>query len=772
MRIGIEVTASSVSNSSSSVTFTWKVYTQNQYQYRDNGQTIEWSGALSGTTSYDNHQGAGTTTLRSTRTSTYNYPANSYGTSPGNQSVTVRIGYSYNGSHPQVTATIAIPARPIAAPNTPTMGATYRVSDSRGTVNWTNNSSAARPYSTITITRRFSWNDGFTTVATVPGSSTSWVDNGLRANAQVQYQIRANNSAGSSGWSGFSTTYYTTPGTPTGVNASLSGSTIVVRWTNNVNYSPHYGVWIERSNAGGAWSVVASNLASGTTQWTDTSPPAGSNQYRVRAKAIDTTYNTGPYSSYGTSNTVSTMVPPLAPTLLYPNGLDRDGHLLFGMFWQHNPGGDNAPQTRFQIRYSSNGGSTWTIIGPITSSSSTYEMPPDTLVNGLTYVWQVSTKGTHASFGPWSTSATIPTSTTPTVTMTGPPALITVLPVVAEWTFNQDEGLPQAGWEGRLLSDDGTVLEAGSGTTEQAWTLTYPVEDGQTYTVQVRARANTIWSDPNTGVGWAETTFTVDLLPPANVTITPNVDDCSGTISLLLHADDPVEGVTAAVAFVDVQRRIDGGDWVTLIAGVELDPNRTVVDDKPTLNGMNEYRLIVTSISPSTAIMPDPPLQVPLTGFSRTARYGFLHWGPGLQTIERASCDPQISEQGGRARAAEPVKGREDPMLLVGTQRSRTVSVAFTVGRPGCPPTTPGDCPDPDSTAVDFLLAGRNATVALWRDWRGRRIYGMLSDVSTSDVEGSTTMSTVSFTITQTFYVEGVTPLGDPTAVGEGGAGG
>lgn len=165
MRVGIDVTTSKVTSTSSSVTFTWKVYTQNQYRYADNGEVLATSGAVSSSTTFNNTQSAGTTTLRVTKTSSYTY--STYGSSPGTRYLSASVSGTYNGSHPGVTRTVAIPARPIATPDAPTGTKVSRSSDVMSTVQWDNHTS--KPYTSITVQRSLD-SGSDVTIATVKGS--------------------------------------------------------------------------------------------------------------------------------------------------------------------------------------------------------------------------------------------------------------------------------------------------------------------------------------------------------------------------------------------------------------------------------------------------------------------------------------------------------------------------------------------------------------------------------------------------------------------------
>lgn len=745
MRVGIDVSVSSVNHSSSSVTFTYRIYTQNQYNYNNpSGPTITYSGSFSGssTTSFSNTQGAGTQTLRATKTYTRSYGSSEYGSSPGSVSFGAAVSGMYNGSTPSKSVSTSIPARPYDKPAAPSNVNTVRNNDGRSTTSWSRNATSGEPYSSQTVQRALDASGPWSTVATVSGTATSWVDNGIRDNRYYRYRVRANNSKGSSGWTA-GNGIRTSPAAPSNVKAATisGGASIRLTWTVNKSYASGTED-IERQVNGGSWVFVAN--VNDTGVWTDTNPGVGTNRYRIRENVSSQGQQL--WSSWVMSNVVSTIVPPLAPTNLKPNGIIVDAVSAGGVpiTWQHNDGGDGSDQTRFQARKSFDGGSTW-------SNSAIYDtdVSAHTLgnwTNGDTYLWQVRTWGSHADPGPWSSSATIITSTTPTVTLTAPSPgeIITSLPVVPQWVFNQDEGLNQVGWQGEIRNAGGTVVASVVGTTASSWTvpLSALLEDGETYTARIRARANTIWSD------WDEVSFTVDLLPPAEATITPTFDPESGTMILDLHAGEPEPGVSNDIDTVAVQRRIDGGPWVTLFEGVSFDDgsDMTVLDTLPSLKAVHEYRLVVTSISPSTAVT--DPVQIETFGF-RSTIWGFLSYGEGFTTILRGAGNPDLSDQPDRARGAMAAAGRRFPILLVGDQRTRTRSVSLLAfwDMPGGP--------GPSSTDHEWIEAGLEAGIVCWRDWRGDRIFGRLDGMQVTPQIGDTSAE-VSFSVEMTDFHEGV----------------
>lgn len=205
MRVGIEVTWSSVTHSSSSTTATVDIWTDNQYTYSDS-QTLTYGGSISGTTNYTNNDGA-TAQLRATKTYTYTYSSGSYGTSPGTRTFTAAVSGTYNGVTPSNSVTSSIPARPAAVPDAPVLTATVPAAPtgvSQINLSWTtpdNNGSALDAYvlqvSTTSSTTGFAnlFND-----STLP-LSTSYSHTGLPANTQHWYRVLASNGVGNSSYS-------------------------------------------------------------------------------------------------------------------------------------------------------------------------------------------------------------------------------------------------------------------------------------------------------------------------------------------------------------------------------------------------------------------------------------------------------------------------------------------------------------------------------------------------------------------------------------------
>lgn len=751
MRVGVEVTSSQVVSGSVNVLFTFKVYTQNQYRYDDN-QTLTYGGtAGSGTTDYLNSTSSTSAILRATRTYTYTY--STYGSSPGTRTFTAAVSGTYNGVTPSVGITVTIPARPYALPAAVTGVTATRNSDDQATVSWTSHATSAAPYTSLTVQMRTltgsTWS-AWSTAASTTAGATSYVKSGLSANHVYQFQVRANNTAGSSAYaaSGY---VPMTPAAPSDVVASITsaGTSISLTWDDNAyTYATNPITFsVQRSVAGGAWASQVTGIAQATHAWTDPSPGAGTNQYRVAAVQSVGTLTSDWADTGAQSNIVSTIVPPLAPTLLSPNGIGADLARNLTLSWKHNHGGDFAPQTHFTIERSSNGGATWSPVATnVASSTQSYTLPANTLSNGSVYQWHVKTEGvTSVGFGPFSSVATLTGSATPTVTLSLPEAATNTMPLTAAWSYNQDQLSPQAAWQATLYAADGTTIletRSGSGTTSSV-AFTYAAVDGSTYVVAVRAQSGAgLWSD------WTTASTDFVLLPPAAAVLTATFDPCAGAVLLHVDIDTEVENVTVAAQTVGIERSIDGGTtWVTLFDDVEAVEN-DFLDPLPTLNGTNSYRATTVSASPS--YFTTAPVDVVTAG---EGRWVMLSYGDFFGTTLRGAGDPKVSMTTGRVREAQSFLGRPKPVLFLGANTNRSVSASlalhYAVG---------GTCAPPDECTLDspasaWSVLGTSAEVVAYRDYTGRRIFGMVGDIDVTE-ELWPGHASVSFTVTEVDYTE------------------
>ena len=747
-KLVVTMSPSSVKNSTSSVTITAKLYWDSKYRTQDSHNTVKMTGSLGSWTGGSSFNGTSKLlhTMKKTVSTSYS----------GSKKITV-TGYisgveASPGSH-KVTASITIPKRPVAKPKTPTNVNMALLSDNRTKTTWSHSSSTAQPVSSYTVQYQRldggSWT-GWMHSATVKGKS--YTSNPGVNNKSYRRRVRANNSAGSSAWA-YSNYVRMQPYAPVNVRAKVqpSGSDIKVTWDfNSPAESSCFKLQLQRRVNGGSWTTVSSSFGQVkskpyTSSYTDTSPGAGSNQYRI--KIINNCE--GSDSVWSESNTVSTIVPPKAPTNLSPDGnvVDFTGDVVFT--WTHHDAGDGADQSHYDLRYRAEGETEWTYApdGGTASEESKHLFEGGELENGVNYEWQVRTQGnTKESFGPWSKSAFVTGWTAPVVAIKdgAPPNPLTALPVPLAWTYAQDEGQGQIEWQARLYAlgsgdvFDSILEEKSAESASKSTTFSTAITDGERYGVMVRARSSQgQWSE------WSETTFDVELLVPAELRVVLDYNEDTGQMNLNIVSDDPVQGETAEVVAVNVDRRINGGEWTPIMVGIPFDTETTLVDNTPSIWGVNEYRVTATTDAPSKGVF--GPFRKTVTPYvGNTENWLFLNYGSSFDQLLRMQGDLSMSGSYDRSKETQKLLGRKKPISLLGQQLSREHQVSGTIefreqcvdDVPDIPAELVGSVFFDDARAWNYskVQAGPDSQITPDAHYRAKR-YGYLMDV----VDGNTT---------------------------------
>lgn len=390
----------------------------------------------------------------------------------------------------------------------------------------------------------------------------------------------------------------------------------------------------------------------------------------------------------------------------------------------------------------------WSTVGPEESEVSEYEADAGEFVNGVDYMWQVRTQGnTKEGYGPWSRPAFVTGWTAPVVAINEgtPPNPLTALPVPLAWTYAQDEGVGQIAWEARLYElgsgdvFDSILEEKSAQSVSQSTTFSTVLTDGARYGVSVRARsAKGQWSE------WDTTTFDVELLVPAETRIELSYNEATGQMNLHIVADTAVQDETAEVIEITVDRRINGGEWSPIMVDIPFDAETTLVDNIPSLWGVNEYRVTALTAAPSSALF--GPWRKTVTPYAANDENRlFLNWGETFDYMATMQGDLSTSGSYDRSKETQKLLGRKKPISLLGDQLSREHSVS------GIARYVPDVCdvepiPDErvelvgspyfdDARAWNFskVQAGPDSLVTADAHYRAKR-YGYLMDV----VDGNT----------------------------------
>lgn len=609
------------------------------------------------------------------------------------------------------------------APNAPTALTAVRVSDTEITVSWSQSHPANGQATSNTLQRRVNggaWAD-VSTVAPTTSLSVS-----ASANQKVEYRVRANNAAGSSAWSSISAAVYTTPGAPTALAAAKDASLdINLNWTPNVAYTEHEHVIEESTNGGTTWSPVAP-VTGGTSTYKHVAPNASvPHTYRIRSRAT----SGGLTSGWATSNTVQLLAAPNKPTLPdLPDFVARER--AFKLEWAHNAV-DTTPQTAYEVGFSTNGGSTWTTTGKITSALAERTIAALTYAANVAVTLRVRTWGQATAGGadgagasPWSDlqtitfkNAPVATITTPANGGTWPEAILT-----AALGFSQAQAATFVKATA-VLSTGGSDVETVESGSLAGITFTTPVANGTTYTLTVTLLdSNGVTSNPVTS------TFNVAYTLPvaAVVTLTHLRGDQGGSTQIDLVIPAPGGGFAAATK-VTIIRSIDGVPE-TLYDGYPITAGaHTFQDTTPVLQGANVYR--VRTFSALGAIN-----DVVTTLDPAEPEWAYISTGPGFGTIIAFASNLRVSVDPSRESSLFAAAGRRKKIAQFGEQRDLSVSGSATLwAHEGSSP-----------KEVEQLLL--DAELVCYRDPTGRRMFGRVTgSVQTPWTE----MSEFSFNVTE-----------------------
>ena len=272
MRLGMEVASwSAVNSGSGSITVTVDIWTENQYTHSGDTQTLNYSANLGANTNYTNNSG-GSPVKRATKTAVYDYPAGSYGSSPGTITLTAELTGHYwdDGTNPTISISPAVPARPGGVPTVDTATATAGIRSA--TVSWTGSGDPG-----IYQYNVYRNNDGNQLIYASTGTSVTDTgaaitpSYGIGNGQDLYYIIYAYNAAGNGYRLTSTVTTPSLPSTPGSLTASASTfGSIGLSWTasSGSGYTPTYTISRYVTSAGSGTATTLGTTTS--TSYTDT----------------------------------------------------------------------------------------------------------------------------------------------------------------------------------------------------------------------------------------------------------------------------------------------------------------------------------------------------------------------------------------------------------------------------------------------------------------------------------------------------------------------
>ena len=383
-----------------------------------------------------------------------------------------------------------IVGKPYPKPNTPNDFSASRVSDSQARLTWQNTAESVVSRKNNLVERRVD-EGGWVQIATLGASTTNYTDNGISANHRYQYRVRAYNGQ----YSSYSTSgyIYTTPAAPRSVNISKIGGTRVRITVDSA--SPYAdGFLYQLSVNGGGWTA---EKEMGTS--IDVDAGGGSVKARVRSRRGDMR------SGYRESGSVTTIVPPNAPTLGEFGSVYAIPTTVRVTWTRLHP--DGTEQTAAQVEVTAPNGDVKT------TDVATDNFLDIKLDAEGEYRVRVRTKGLDQSWGAWSPQGSLHAEYAPQAFFTTPSIdgfVVQGVPFLVEWEIETSSGVSSQ--EIRLLSDSGDVLHAAQLPAEarsysfsvdtylpktmSKYTVVVVASDGYSLTAEARRRVKTDYAEP------------------------------------------------------------------------------------------------------------------------------------------------------------------------------------------------------------------------------------------------------------------------------------
>ena len=374
------------------------------------------------------------------------------GTAGRTISVSARIwalyGPSSYASGATASGSASIPARQYLKPNPPKSFAASRVSDVQMKLTWQGDHTGMdgdRPWTGIYVGRRTDDGD-WQSIANLGRDAVNYTDNSTSANHKYEYRVCAYGPGGNSDHVE-AAALYTTPAAPASVAVSrVSGTS--VRVSADVSTAPYAESYEVQSNLNsGGWVGVD------TVEMFPITDDAGGGTAVYRVRSVIGSLR----SAWTESDPVTTIVPPLAPSVTVAGGAPvvPTGADLVATWVPNHP--DGSAQTAAQVNFRVSPPVFPETTRDISGSATSYKLP--TLSMSLTLSVRVRTKGADPDWGEWSGWVSVTVARPPSVHFSVPPvdgAAVGALPLTVEWDVADPTGV--ASQSIALLDSSGRTL--------------------------------------------------------------------------------------------------------------------------------------------------------------------------------------------------------------------------------------------------------------------------------------------------------------------------
>lgn len=515
------------------------------------------------------------------------------------RNITCKAQINWNGFHPgssSASCGVSVGGINYKAPNPPKNVKWTRVDDTKINSTWQANydNGALKPWKQIILAKREgrdggnwgTWSDqggGKGTVLNWDATNYSWT--GLRSNARYQFSAYARNQAGDSSHVD-SQVIYTTPAAPKSVTAVKTGDR-TVQVTADATNTYTWSIDFERQANGGDWETISTGLVGTKITFTDTNAPGGTLRYRARCwRFIYGDGGDGLFGAYTTSNEVTTITPPLAPTVSCDQGAVAPTNTALVLRWTPNHP-DGTAQTSAEVEVTGQSGDTTTTT--ITGDSTQWTRTASLQTVG-TVKFRVRTKGLDPDWGAWSAYVEVRIANPPSVVINGPASPVTAMPFTIAWSVADSTGVSMQTVE---IIRNGSVVytrQPGTGVRElEITSADFLPSNGDQLQIRVSVRGG------STLTAMASVLVDVEYTPPdypqVNIQYTA---DFSTVINVVFGTGDDVPETKYATVY-----RVNPDGSEKLIADNLMD-GQQCIDVLPPLNIGYTYRVTSHAESGST----------------------------------------------------------------------------------------------------------------------------------------------------------------------------
>ena len=390
-------------------------------------------------------------------------------------------------------------------------------------------------------------------------------------------------------------------------------------------------------------------------------------------------------------------VPPDKPTLVNPIGEYKDSNSIIRFEWQYTSS-VGGTQKKFDLQWSTDQ-INWNTISDETSNTF-YDMPAETLPAGNIY-WRVRTYNEYDEASEYSDIATFYSIAAPNYAVIQ--SISNAARPVIQWQADN-----QQVFQIQILKDDEVVYDSGEqpGVNTRSHKVNAFLEDG-TYVARIRIKNEyDLWSD------WSEYQFVISTTKPDKP---------------ILAVQRSPYGLELTIGNVQGEAYIyrDGVPIAKVTAQKYFD--HTVANGK-------EYRYFVRALSGNG--FADSDTVIGVSAF----RFGLLNVGEEVIELKyNLNSVPDKDLSCVPVGAMNHYDGRELPIAEMSEFTDVTLSLTYFFRR---------------FTKVEKILeATRRKKTVLYRDKKGLKLYGIISNVAIRDLING---YTVSFTLSATGYKEAV----------------